>query len=119
MGKMFIGTLALVAEFESDLIRARTRDAIDAAAAAGKVKGRRHKLTPEERAYLLQIYETRQFKVETLCKKTGLKQSALYSNIELARKEREAGMPPGTLKPAGSLTVTSTLDGCHHLLCAK
>ncbi|MFD4293305.1 hypothetical protein ACFWQG_08805 [Rhodococcus sp. NPDC058532] len=34
-----------MAEFESDLIRARTRDAIAAATAAGKMKGRTHKLT--------------------------------------------------------------------------
>lgn len=90
MGKMFIGMLGLMAEFESDLIRARTRDAIAAAAAAGKMKGRPHTLTPEERAYLLQVYETRQFKVETLCKNTGLKRSALYSNLTLAREERNA-----------------------------
>ncbi|WP_288817705.1 recombinase family protein [uncultured Gordonia sp.] len=90
MGKMFIGMLGLMAEFESDLIRARTRDAIAAAAAAGKMKGRPHTLTPEERAYLLQVYETRQFKIETLCKNTGLKRSALYSNLTLAREERDA-----------------------------
>lgn len=93
MGKMFIGVLGLMAEFESDLIRSRTRDAV-AAAAAGKMKGRQHKLTPEERAYLLQTYETGQFKIETLCRNTGLKRSALYANIELARTEREAGALP-------------------------
>ncbi|MEV3973828.1 recombinase family protein [Streptomyces sp. NPDC050698] len=90
MGKMFIGILALMAEFESDLIRSRTRDAVAAATAAGKMKGRPHKLSPEERAYLLQIYETGQFKIETLCKNTGLKRSSLYTNIQLARIEREA-----------------------------
>lgn len=89
MGKMFIGMLGLMAEFESDLIRSRTRDAVAAAAAAGKMKGRPHTLTPEERAYLLQVYETRQFKIETLCKNTGLKRSALYSNLTLARAERD------------------------------
>ena len=50
---------------------------------AGKMKGRRHKLTPEERAYLLQTYEIGQFKIETLCRNAGLKRSALYANIEL------------------------------------
>ncbi|MDJ0106290.1 recombinase family protein [Rhodococcus erythropolis] len=94
MGKMFIGVLGLMAEFESDLIRSRTRDAVAAAAAAGKMKGRQHKLTPEERAYLLQTYETGQFKIETLCRKKGLKRSVLYANIELARTEREAGALP-------------------------
>lgn len=91
---MFIGVLGLMAEFESDLIRSRTRDAVAAAAAAGKMKSRQHKLTPEERAYLLQTYETGQFKIETLCRNTGLKRSVLYANIELARTEREAGMVP-------------------------
>lgn len=52
MGKMFIGVLGLMAEFESDLIRACIRDSI---AAAGRMKGRPHTLTPEERAYLLQV----------------------------------------------------------------
>ena len=94
MGKMFIGVLGLMAEFESDLIRSRTRDAVAAAAAAGKMKGRQHKLTPEERAYLLQTYETGQFKIETLCRNTGLKRSALYANIELARTERDAERLP-------------------------
>ena len=96
MGKMFIGVLGLMAEFESDLIRSRTRDAVAAAAAAaaGKMKGRQHKLTPEERAYLLQTYETGQFKIETLCRNTGLKRSALYANIELARTERDTERLP-------------------------
>lgn len=95
MGKMFIGVLGLMAEFESDLIRSRTRDAVAAAAAAGKMKGRQHKLTPpEERAYLLQTYETGQFRIETLCRNTGLKRSALYANIELARTERDAERLP-------------------------
>lgn len=80
--------LAIDTEFESDLIRARTRDAI--AAAAGKMKGRSHTLTPEERAYQLQVNETRQFKIETLCKNTGLKRSALYKNLSPAREERDA-----------------------------
>ena len=54
MGKMFIGMLGLMAESESDLIRGCTRDAIAAAAAAGKMTGRPHTLAPEARAYLLQ-----------------------------------------------------------------
>jgi len=72
MGKMFIGVLGLMAEFESDPIQSRTRDA--AAAAAGKMKGRQHKLTPEERAYLLQTYATGQFNRNTL-QKRGLSNS--------------------------------------------
>ncbi|MDJ0363359.1 hypothetical protein [Rhodococcus sp. H29-C3] len=54
------------------------------------MKGRPHTLTPEERAYLLRMYETRRFKIETLCKNNGLKRSALYKNLQLARAERDS-----------------------------
>ncbi|WP_415976413.1 recombinase family protein [Rhodococcus sp. 077-4] len=73
MGKMSIGMLELMAEFESEPIRARTRDAVAAAAANGNMKGRPHTLTPEERAYPVQTYETRQLKIEKLCKTSGLR----------------------------------------------
>ncbi|MDR7167335.1 DNA invertase Pin-like site-specific DNA recombinase [Nocardia kruczakiae] len=45
MGKMFIGMLGLMTEFESDRIRSRTRDARAAATAADDMKGRTDKLT--------------------------------------------------------------------------
>jgi len=45
MGKMFINILATFAEFESDLIRMRTREGMALARAKGKLRGKRPKLS--------------------------------------------------------------------------
>lgn len=45
MGKMFFNILATFAEFESDLIRLRTREGMAVARAKGKLKGKKPKLS--------------------------------------------------------------------------
>lgn len=74
----------------SPLARLTANDTVEAPRHRSELGGRPHTPTPEERVYLLQVYETLQFKIETLCKNTGLKRSALYSNPTLAREERDA-----------------------------
>ena len=46
MGKMFFNILTTFAEFESDLIRLRTREGMDVARAKGKLKGKKPKPSP-------------------------------------------------------------------------
>ena len=46
VGRLLFNVLAMVAEFESDLIKARTREGLAVARAAGKLRGRKPKLTP-------------------------------------------------------------------------
>jgi DNA invertase Pin-like site-specific DNA recombinase len=46
MGKMFFNILATFAEFESELIRLRTREGMAVARAKGKLKGKKPKLSP-------------------------------------------------------------------------
>lgn len=46
MGKMFFKILATFAEFESDLIRMRTREGMAVAKAEGKLNGKQPKLSP-------------------------------------------------------------------------
>ena len=45
MGKMFFNILATFAEFESDLIRMRTREGMAIARAKGKLRGKQPKLS--------------------------------------------------------------------------
>ena len=49
-GKMTMGVIAAVAEFERDLIVERTKAGLERAKAAGKVMGRKRKLTSEQDA---------------------------------------------------------------------
>ena len=46
MGKLLFNVLAMVAEFEADLIRARTREGMKVAKATGRLRGKSPKLTP-------------------------------------------------------------------------
>ncbi len=46
VGRLLFNVLAMVAEFEADLIKARTREGMAVARAAGKLRGRKPKLTP-------------------------------------------------------------------------
>jgi len=46
VGRLLFNVLGMVAEFESDLIRMRTREGLAVARAAGKLRGRKPKLSP-------------------------------------------------------------------------
>ncbi|MFC0813539.1 recombinase family protein, partial [Paracoccus panacisoli] len=48
MGKMFFNILATFAEFESDLIRMRTREGMAVARAKGKLRGKKPKLSDRQ-----------------------------------------------------------------------
>ena len=49
MGKMFFNILATFAEFETDLIRMRTREGMAVARAKGKLRGKKPKLSDRYR----------------------------------------------------------------------
>ena len=57
MNKLFLGLLALVAEFEANLTRQRTKEGMAIARAKGKLKGRGHKLSPAQQRSLVREYE--------------------------------------------------------------
>lgn len=58
MGKMFFNILATFAEFESDLIRLRTREGMAVAKAKGKLKGKQPKLSPIQSKELRRMFDT-------------------------------------------------------------
>jgi DNA invertase Pin-like site-specific DNA recombinase len=58
MGKMFFNILATFAEFESDLIRMRTREGMAVARANGKLKGKQPKLSNKQQKELRRMYDT-------------------------------------------------------------
>jgi DNA invertase Pin-like site-specific DNA recombinase len=56
VGRLLFNVLAMVAEFEADLIRTRTREGMAAARAAGKLRGRKPKLSPRQEEHLLELH---------------------------------------------------------------
>ncbi len=58
VGRLLFNVLAMVAEFEADLIRARTREGMQLAKAKGRLRGKQPKLTPRQEAHLVALHRT-------------------------------------------------------------
>jgi len=58
VGRLLFNVLAMVAEFEADLIRARTREGMKVAKAKakGRLRGKQPKLSPAQEAHLVKLY---------------------------------------------------------------
>ena len=59
VGRLRFNVLAMVAEFEADLIRARTREGMEVARAKGRLRGKQPKLSPMQEAHLGQAVPRR------------------------------------------------------------
>ncbi len=59
VGRLLFNVLAMVAEFESDLIRMRTREGMKVARAKGRLRGKQPKLSPRQEAHLVALHQRR------------------------------------------------------------
>ena len=57
VGRLLFNVLAMVAEFEADLIRARTREGMQVAKAAGRLRGKQPKLSKAQEKHLLSVHQ--------------------------------------------------------------
>ena len=100
--KFFFSILASLAEFESDLIRARTKEGVAIAKAEGRMVGRAPKLTLLQHKKLLADYESGEYGLTQLMEIYGLSKSALYASLARARDQHNAAVlgrrPPTTAK---------------------
>jgi len=100
VGRLLFNVLAMVAEFvESDLIKARTREGLAVARAAGKLRGRKPKLTPAREALLVDLHKTGQKSPSDLAELFGVGRSTVYRALERAVDTSPAGnvgAPPVT-----------------------
>ena len=55
VGRLLFNVLAMVAEFESDLIRLRTREGMKVAKAKGRLRGKQPKLNRRQEAHLVAL----------------------------------------------------------------
>jgi DNA invertase Pin-like site-specific DNA recombinase len=89
IGVMFFQILGAFAEFERNLISARTKDGLERAKAAGKMRGRPHpKLTRELERELVREYETSDLTTVELAAKYGIGRSTLYRALDRAEIAR-------------------------------
>ncbi|MHA7180315.1 recombinase family protein [Arthrobacter sp. MDB2-24] len=57
VGRLLFNILGIVAEFESDLIRMRTREGMAVAKAKGRLRGKQPKLSPIQRTHLFYLHD--------------------------------------------------------------
>ena len=86
MGKMFFNILATFAEFESDLIRLRTREGMAIARAKGKLRGKQPKLSVKQQQELKKMHGTGKYSISDLAELFSVSRPTVYRT--LARSAR-------------------------------
>lgn len=81
MGKMFFNILATFAEFESDLIRMRTREGMAIARAKGKLRGKQPKLTKKQQKELRRMYDTGEYSISDLAELFTVSRPTVYRTL--------------------------------------
>ncbi len=81
MGKMFFNILATFAEFESDLIRLRTREGMKIARAKGKLRGKQPKLSEKQQKELSRMNATGQYSISDLSELFSISRPTVYRTL--------------------------------------
>jgi DNA invertase Pin-like site-specific DNA recombinase len=119
VGRLLFNVLAMVAEFEADLIRSRTREGMRVAKAKGHLRGKQPKLNPRQEAHLIELLRTGEYTTAELGDLFGVarstvyralarsKQAALAARPSTSASARHAAPRPGTrLSPLDATTTT-------------
>jgi DNA invertase Pin-like site-specific DNA recombinase len=85
MGKMFFNILATYAEFESDLIRMRTREGMAIARAKGKLRGKQPKLSEKQQKELARMHGTGEYSISDLAEVLAVSRPTVYRTLERLR----------------------------------
>jgi DNA invertase Pin-like site-specific DNA recombinase len=102
VGRLLFNVLAMVAEFESDLIRLWTREGMQVARAKGRLRGKCPKLNPNQARHLLELYDLGTYSVAELAELAelfGVGRSTVYWTVERLRPVR-----PDPERPFAHLT---------------
>ena len=84
MGRMFFNILATFAEFESDLIRLRTREGMAIARAKGKLRGKRPKLSEKQQKELHRMHGTGRYSISDLAELFSISRPTVYRTLARA-----------------------------------
>lgn len=82
VGRLLFNVLGMVAEFESDLIRARTREGMATAKVRGKLKGRKPKLSPAQERHLVARHRAGDHSIAELVELFGIVRATVYRALD-------------------------------------
>jgi len=81
LGRMFFNVLATFAEFETDLIRLRTREGMAVARAKGKLRGKKPKLSDRQAWELTRMHATGEYSVSDLAELFSVSRPTVYRTL--------------------------------------
>jgi DNA invertase Pin-like site-specific DNA recombinase len=88
VGRLLFNVLAMVAEFEADLIRLRTREGMKIARAKGRLRGKQPKLNPRQEAHLVALFRSGEYTTSELSDLFGVARSTIYRALERDRRAK-------------------------------
>lgn len=81
VGRLLFNVLGMVAEFEADLIRLRTREGMAIARSKGKLKGKKPKLSPSQRKHLLTLHAAGEHTQAELAELFNVSRTTIYREL--------------------------------------
>lgn len=91
VGRLLFNVLAMIAEFESDLARMRTREGMKVARAKGRLRGKQPKLKPSQEAHLIDLWRAGEHTSAELAELFGVGRSTVYRAIKRAEPAGAGG----------------------------
>ncbi len=86
MGKLLFNVLAMISEFEADLIRMRTREGMKVAKATGRLRGKQPKLTVKQETHRLDLHAAGEHSKAELAELFSLGRSTVNRAIERGQR---------------------------------
>jgi hypothetical protein len=127
VGRLLFNVLAMVAEFESDLIRLRTREGMKVAKAKGRLRGKQPKLNHRQEAHLVALLHGGEYSTAELADLFGVARSTVYRAVERERVRAGVGVGSNVVcvganqisarrtSSGGTSWIPAQQPGAHHV----
>ena len=91
VGRLLFNVLAMVAEFEADLTRIRTREGMKVAKAKGRLRGKQPKLNSRQETHLASLYAGGEYTTSELADLFRVGRSTVYRALQRSRSRTRSG----------------------------
>jgi DNA invertase Pin-like site-specific DNA recombinase len=85
VGRLLFNVLAMVAEFEADLIRLRTKEGMRVAKSRGRLRGRRPQLNARQQAHLVSLIAAGEHSIAEVADLFGVSHPTVYRALQRSR----------------------------------
>ena len=87
IGRLLFTVLSMIAEFEADLARSRTREGLAVAKAKGRLRGKQPKLKPTQEAHLVKLWRSGDHTTAELADLFSVSRATVYRAIQRSGTE--------------------------------